>query len=178
MSISTQLGVLAPLNIGSYLGQPSLRGRNKRPAFAYLRERMWNNRLQGWQTKLLSQACKKVLIKTVAHVIFTFYISSFLLPFPLYLELEFKMNSSWWNMKHNGSRHINCFKWNTLCLMKERSGMGSRIPHSFNLPMLAKHGWNVINNSHILASRMIKAKYFHHGDFLSAQLDANPSFIW
>ena len=35
------LGVHSPLNMGKYLGLPSLIGRNKRITFRHLRERIW-----------------------------------------------------------------------------------------------------------------------------------------
>ena len=37
--------------------------------------------------------------------------------------------------------------------------------------MLAKHAWNLISNPNTLASRLIKAKYFPHGNFLSLNWD-------
>ena len=78
----------------------------------------------------------------------------------------------------NGERRIHCIKWVTLCLRKEQGGIGFGSFHTFNLAMLAKHAWNFISNSNTLASRLIKAKYFSHGNFLSAQLGSNPSFTW
>ena len=145
--------------------------------FAFLRERMWN-RLQGWHGKLLSQDGKEVLIKTVAQAIPTFCMSSFLIPISLCQELERMMNSFWWGTKSNGERCIHWIKWNTLCPRKEQGGMGFRSLHAFNLAMPGKHAWNFISNPYTLASRLIKAKYFPHGNFLSAQLGSNPSYTW
>ena len=49
--------------------------------------------------------------------------------------------------------------------------MGFRSFHSFNLAMLAKNAWNFISNPNTLARRLIKAKYFSHGKFLSLNCD-------
>ena len=65
-------------------------------------------------------------------------------------------------------------KWDTLCMKKEHGGMGFRQLHPFNLAMLG----NFISKPHTLASRLIKAKYFPQGNFLSAQLGLNPSYNW
>ena len=157
--------------------QPSRIGRNKRTIFAYLRERLWN-RLQEWQSKLLSQFGKEVLVKTVAQTIPTYYMNSFLLSISLCQELERMINSFWWGMKPNGGQRINWKTWDTVCLRKEDGGMGFRNLHSFNLAMLGKHGWNFLSNPHTLASRLIKAKYFPQGNFLSAHLGSNPSYTW
>ena len=58
-------------------------------------------------------------------------------------------------------------------MRKEEGGMGFRDLYFFNLAMLGKHGWNFVSNPHTLASRLIKAKYFRQGNFLSAQLGLN-----
>lgn len=44
--------------------------------------------------------------------------------------------------------------------------------------MLKKQGWKLLTNPDTLISKIYKAKYFPHGDFLSAQLGHNPSFAW
>lgn len=60
---------------------------------------------------------------------------------------------------------------------EEHGGIGFRNLHSFHQTMFGKHDWNFITNPRTLASRMIKAKYFPHGNVLTTQLGANPSFI-
>ncbi|XP_060968325.1 uncharacterized protein LOC133035900 [Cannabis sativa] len=44
--------------------------------------------------------------------------------------------------------------------------------------MLAKQGWHFLCNPNSLVSRVYKARYFPHSDFLSADLGSNPSFVW
>ncbi|XP_060964662.1 uncharacterized protein LOC133033663 [Cannabis sativa] len=44
--------------------------------------------------------------------------------------------------------------------------------------MLGKQGWRLLFNIDSLASKVFKARYFPHGDYLSAELGSNPSFIW
>ena len=63
-------------------------------------------------------------------------------------------------------------------MRKEQEGMGFRSLHAFNLAMLARHAWNFISNPNTIASRLIKTKYFPHGNYLSAHLGSNPSFTW
>lgn len=90
-TISNILGVSAPLNTGKYLGLPSLIGRSKREVFGLLRDKL-QNRLQGWQGKLLSQAGRKILIKAVGQAIPTYCMSVFL---PL-------LPSFWWGQMRVG----------------------------------------------------------------------------
>lgn len=78
--------------MGRYLGLPSLIGRKEKSVFAFLRDRMWR-RLQGWKGKLLSQAGREILIKSVAQALPSFRMSVFLLPISLCEELQKMMNS-------------------------------------------------------------------------------------
>uniref|UniRef100_A0A803QGE0 Reverse transcriptase domain-containing protein n=1 Tax=Cannabis sativa TaxID=3483 RepID=A0A803QGE0_CANSA len=61
---------------------------------------------------------------------------------------------------------------------KFEGGMGFRSLHDFNIAMLGKQGWRLLINPNSLVSRVFKARYFAHGDFLNAELGSNPSFIW
>ena len=67
----------------TYLGLPSLVGKNKCNTFWHLKERL-DNKLSGWKEKLLSHAGKEILIKAVAQVIPTYTMSVFLLPTTLF----------------------------------------------------------------------------------------------
>ena len=47
-----------------YLGLPASVGKGKKASFGYIKEWVWR-KLQGWESKLLSQAGREVLIKVV-----------------------------------------------------------------------------------------------------------------
>uniref|UniRef100_A0A2N9GN60 Reverse transcriptase zinc-binding domain-containing protein n=1 Tax=Fagus sylvatica TaxID=28930 RepID=A0A2N9GN60_FAGSY len=70
-----------------YLGLPPMVGRNKKLAFAELKDRVFR-KFVGWKEKLLLQAGREVLIKAVAQSIPTFAMSCFLLPKGFYEELN------------------------------------------------------------------------------------------
>ena len=50
--------------------------------------------------------------------------------------------------------------------------------NAFNLAMLAKHAWRLIQNTHSLFHKVYKARYFPRNSFLKAELGPNPSFVW
>jgi len=56
--------------------------------------------------------------------------------------------------------------------------MGFRDIKLFNLAMLGKQGWRLMTSPDTLCSRVLKGKYFPHGDFLSARNKRNSSHTW
>lgn len=61
---------------------------------------------------------------------------------------------------------------------KEAGGLSFRELRKFNISMLAKQGWRLLNNDNPLVTACMKAKYFPRGDFLTATLGSNPSYMW
>ena len=70
-----------------YLGLPSVLGCSKRVIFGFLKNRL-SKRLSSWQSKLLSRAGKRILIKTVAQALPTYSMGVFLIPPPVLEELQ------------------------------------------------------------------------------------------
>lgn len=56
--------------------------------------------------------------------------------------------------------------------------MGFRDLSKFNIALLAKQGWRILENPFSLVNRLIKAKYFPSSTFLDATLGSSPPFIW
>ena len=70
-----------------YLGMPAFVGRAKKQSFIYIKERVWK-KLQSWKEKLLSQAGREILIKSVIQAIPTYSMSCFKLPKGLIMNIE------------------------------------------------------------------------------------------
>ena len=70
-----------------YLGLPSLVGKGKKVSFNYIKERVWQ-KLQGREGKLLSQAGREVLIKSVIQAISTYTMGCFKIPLGLCQDIE------------------------------------------------------------------------------------------
>lgn len=62
-----------------YLGLPSYVGKSKNDSFKYIKDRLWG-KVRGWIERCMASAGKEILIKSVAQVVPTFFVSSFLLP--------------------------------------------------------------------------------------------------
>lgn len=165
-------------DLGStYLGLPSLIGRRKKQILGFIRSKIIS-RINGWNNKFLSRAGREILLKNIIQAIPTYAMSVFLLPKELCNEIEIIMNSYWWGCSARGGKGIKWMSWNKLSVPKQYGGMGFRTLHEFNLALLGKQAWRLIQNTNSLVSRVFRAKYYPNDSFLEAKLGGNPSFIW
>ncbi|KAA3455435.1 reverse transcriptase [Gossypium australe] len=174
--VSQMLGVRSSNDPEGYLGLPNMVGRRKKAAFQILKDRL-KKRIDNWSTRHLSQGGKEVFIKSVLQAIPTYSMACFLLPKTLCSDLEKIIAKFWWQKGH-GQRGIHWCTWNNLCFSKEHGGMGFRRFDQFNIALLAKQGWRIINYPSSLLSQVFKAKYFPKSDFSKAELGNSPSFTW
>lgn len=56
--------------------------------------------------------------------------------------------------------------------------MGFRDFEDFNLALLAKLSWRIINHPNALWLKMLKGIYFHKNSFLEARKGCHPSWCW
>ena len=75
-------------------------------------------------------------------------------------------------------KKIHWINWRKLCSPKNKGGMSFRVLNAFNLAMLAKQAWCLIQGTHSLFYRVYKARYFPICSFIEVELGSNPSYIW
>ena len=92
----------------TYLGLPTVIGRNKYKIFSAIKDRVWK-RVQGWRRSLFSAGGREVLIKP-GHS--TYVMSMFRLPNSLYSELRSILIHFWWGTS-SGNRKIAWVKWSS-----------------------------------------------------------------
>ena len=73
------LGVVVVEKHDKYLGLPTVVGKNRTKTFSFIKSQL-QNKLEGWQGKLLSGAGKDILIRVVAQSLPSYTMSCFLLP--------------------------------------------------------------------------------------------------
>ncbi|CAL1403866.1 unnamed protein product [Linum trigynum] len=56
--------------------------------------------------------------------------------------------------------------------------MGFRSLHEFNLALLGKQFWNLLQKPNSLVARVMKSKYYPSRPILEAELGYNPSYVW
>ncbi|KAK4381987.1 hypothetical protein Sango_2916000 [Sesamum angolense] len=158
-----------------YLGLPSRAARSKKELFSSIRDKVWK-RINGWNEKILSQAGKEVLIKSVIQSIPTYAMGCFKLPVTLLREIQSLISNFWWH--NRGQNKIHWISWQRLCDSKLQGGIGFRQLHMFNLAMLAKQLWRIHCFPDRLLSQVLKARYFPHGNMFEASLSRRPSYTW
>lgn len=62
-------------------------------------------------------------------------------------------------------------------MAKSRGGLGFRDLEVFNLALLAKQGWRILQHPDSLVAKVFKAKYFPTCSFLQATLGNTP-YAW
>jgi len=174
--LASILGVRHALGTCKYLGMSSMIGRSKKATFSFIKDRVWR-KINSWNGRALSRDGKEVMLKSVIQAIPSYIMSLYLIPSSIIDEIERMMNSSWWG---GGGNHkgIRWMAWDRLACPKSQGGLGFRNLRAFNLAMLAKQGWNLLNKPDALASKLLKSRYFPNSSFLEAKLGHNPSYDW
>ena len=159
-----------------YLGMPTDVGTATNGAFKYLKDRVWK-KVQGWMEQTLSAGGKEVLIKAVAQAVPTFSMSCFRMPRGLCQHIDSLLRGFWWGSKE-GKRKTCWVGWEEMTKPKYMGGLGFRDIELFNLALLARQAWRILQEPVTLSARVLKAVYFPNADFLDAELGPSPSRVW
>ncbi|KAF5459849.1 hypothetical protein F2P56_019763 [Juglans regia] len=169
-------GVKSSGSFEKYLGLPTMVGRAKSKAFHNLIDRAWE-KITNWKTSCLSAAGKEILLKSVLQAIPTYTMGIFLLPQSITKRLDQLLGKFWWG-SNEGQSKVQWVKWSYLSRGKDQGGLGFRNFSSFNLALLAKQGWNMLNNPNSLSTQVLKQKYFPSKNLLEATVGCRPSLAW
>ncbi|KAF5470852.1 hypothetical protein F2P56_011340 [Juglans regia] len=83
----------------------------------------------------------------------------------------------WWGQK-NEERKVHWLSKKKMCKSKFVGGMGFKELETFNMAMLAKQAWRLLQNKESLFHKLYAARYFSNGDLLAASLGGNASYAW
>ncbi|XP_030949032.1 uncharacterized protein LOC115972957 [Quercus lobata] len=122
-------------------------------------------------------AGREILIKAVVQATPMYTMNCFKLPDSLCNELNSLIRNFWWGQQDK-ERKLAWLAWEKMCTPKAEGGMGFKDLKAFNLALLAKQGWWLIQNTESLAHRVLKARYFLNSNFLEAQIGKKPSYTW
>jgi hypothetical protein len=83
----------------------------------------------------------------------------------------------WWGSR-NGERKVAWVSWEVMTMPKYMGGLGFRDTQLFNLAMLAKQSWRIMQDPNSLSASLLKAVYFPECDLLVAEVGSHPSQVW
>jgi hypothetical protein len=174
--VHTESDIAAEALVEKYLGLPTALGRSTDAQFEHILTRV-KKLANGWTPKTLSSPGREVLVKSVCQAIPTYSMSCFRLSKKLCKKLTSCVARFWWGGNEK-KRKIHWKKWKDIAIPKENGGMGFRDFQLFNQAMLAKQGWRLITKPDSLCAKVLKGKYFHDRDFVTARRKRNSSHIW
>lgn len=157
------------------MGIPTWIRRSKSLAFASLKERVWK-KIKGWKQQTSSSVGREILLKAIVQALPTYLMNFFNIPNGFCSDIQ-RMMARWWGCKED-DRRIHWVAWEKMCKSKENGGLGFLKVVDFNEAMLAKQGWRLLQNPELLATRVLKARYFPNSSFMDSSIGSRPSYIW
>jgi hypothetical protein len=167
--ITNSTGISSIRGFKKYLGLPTMVGHSKTTTFAGILGRV-QKKLDGLKERFLSQAGKEVLIKAVVQAIPT-------KTKILCKRLNSLISKFWWGHKHNTTKAA-WLRWDYMGKPNSSGGMGFRDLEVFNLALLAKQGWRLVQQPDSLVARVLQDKYFRGSDFMHVTKGRNISYAW
>jgi hypothetical protein len=162
--------------MAKYLGIHLFLSHNKRDAFMDIKDRICSE-ITGWKAKLLSQAARTTLLKSVANAIPTYLMSLFLIPKSFCLEITVIMRKFWWDFPQDKKHSLSFLSWDTICQPKALVGLGIRPLKFINHSLLARLGWKLTINDTAPWVDVLKSKYLKDNvPFLEAS--SSPTSLW
>ncbi|XP_060969883.1 uncharacterized protein LOC133037085 [Cannabis sativa] len=160
---SGQLGFTPLSSEDKFLGNPLLFSRSKRNDFQFVVDRV-KNRLEGWRSKLLSQAGRTTLINSVIASTPIYTMSTFLLPKTICSTLDKLARKFWWVGATGKNRFLALTSWDSICLPKSYGGLGIKKFFDLNMALISKLAWGLVSGSIALWCSVFHAKYCKRGD--------------
>ncbi|XP_075508178.1 uncharacterized protein LOC142545090 [Primulina tabacum] len=158
-SLSTASGIPLTDDLGKYLGVSSIHGRANNNLYKQVLDRI-KSRLEGWKTKYLSFAGRKVLVQPVLNAIPLYTMQTSLLPMGICSEIEKTIRNFLWGRQY-GERKCHLVKWEVVTKPKSMGGLGIRRMQQMNLAFMTKLGWRLMNDKNSLWAQVLKEKYMH-----------------
>jgi hypothetical protein len=101
----------------------------------------------------------------------------FKLPISVCDDLTKLIRNFWWGADH-GKRKPHWLNWDQMVRPKHEGWIGFQDMRIFNQALLARQAWRLIERLDNLCARVLKAKYYPHGNIIDTVFTGNPSSKW
>ena len=101
-----------------------------------------------------------------------------LLSCSLYAKTLLVLSHNFGGARTPRKRGIHWAKWEKVCKPQEEGGIGFRMIHEFNLALLAKQLWRLVQYPDSLVARVLKGSYYRLCSPLRIVSVNNPSYVW
>ncbi|KAI5674080.1 hypothetical protein M9H77_14444 [Catharanthus roseus] len=122
---------------GKYLGLPFYKGKSQVQAFVGVVEKM-QAKLSGCRGRILSQAGRIVLIKSVTQPQPSYATQTYFLPASICDKLDQLIRNLWWGNMEEGKRKIHLRALDTICKPEKAGDMGFRKTKDNNIAFITK----------------------------------------
>ncbi|KAK2653127.1 hypothetical protein Ddye_012983 [Dipteronia dyeriana] len=144
-------------DLGKYLGVPIIHGRINKGTYKELLEKT-QKRLASWKSATLSFAGRMTLIKSVTTSLPVYAMQTVKLPSDLCQKLDhLNRDLLWGHIKEQNVVHL--MKWDTVCMPKNKGGLGIKKMELMNQTLLAKASWRNLQNESGLCGDLLRSKY-------------------
>ena len=136
-------------------------------------------KITSWKARLLSQAARTSLVKSMANAIPTYIMSLFLLPKALCSAINSRLRKFWWDFPQDKKHCLSLLSWDNICRPKSLGGLGIRSMAFLNNTVLARMGLKMVSNQPFLWVDSLRGKYLKNGvSFLHAPPNPLSSWLW
>jgi hypothetical protein len=115
-------------------------------------------RLGSWRNKFVSLGGRIVLLNAVLNAIPIFYLSFMKIPVSVWKKIRRIQRDFLWGCQGDRKK-INWIKWDTICLPKNKGGLGVRDVRVVNISLLTKWRWRLLHEDNAVWKEGVKSKY-------------------
>ncbi|XP_062104612.1 uncharacterized protein LOC133815835 [Humulus lupulus] len=134
-------------------------------------------RLHSWASRHLSFVGRAQLIHSVLLGVRSYWMSIFLLPQSVSLEIDRLCRNFLWGSKGNRSK-MHFTAWDLVCLPKSLGGIGFKEGSKWNKVLLAKYIWALSFKQDLLWVKWVNNIYLKGMDFWEYNLMVDVSWYW
>lgn len=153
-------GIPHTQDLGKYLGVPSIHRRMTNNMFGCILDRL-DAKLEGWKTKLLTFAGRRVLAQSVLSTIPYYTMQTMMLPAGILEGIDKRVRGFIWGSTTE-NRRCHLVNWDQVTKPIELGGLGIKSARDMNEAFMAKLGWRLLIEGDNLWAKVLISKYARH----------------